>query len=512
MAVANNTTRLLLSGPGQAMQQYDTGALERDNTRMMLGTTATGRDWSISALHPCGNQLSPGLPDTISAAVATPDYRGEYEISYDTTMWATAPTTAGSWGIQVVNPPIPEIASIYRLHDSSGQGWSGWRVLRTPGFELPSGTYTGATIGKTLATMGYSKWRAINRGTTYELDASALNDQGRITSGQLSFLVREEDFANVTVNAAGTTGNRIAGSDTDVKVVKLIVPDSPEFLVANCPGVYQEKAKHGAYVVHKFDTPLNGYQFSTTGDPSSFAHTDHGISGATASSVTQTNTRVSGSRTALTVHATDTDVDDEDDPDTFVSGSNSVPYNPAGTPSLPAPFGYNYGQLHPFISSPSGMQTSVTFIMGLPKTNPSNLRVKTRQGFECMSKGGAAISPFIHPAPTRDEIALDRVAAIMQKMNDAYPEKCNMFGGIMEIVRTFLPGAVRTAVDAGVKAGYDNKVVKTLMGYQRQLALKAIGLGSAGGGNAGRVAITGGGSSGTALVPVRPKYDIEEPD
>lgn len=457
------------------------------------GASQDGRDWAMAALHPCGASapMSVGLPDTITAPVVTPSYRGEFDLAFDVTMFDTAPAAGTTWSCQVVVPPVPEISLMYRIRDDKSNVWSRWRVNRQPGMANPGGTWDLNTEGTTLRALGYSKARIVGRGTTFELNASALNNQGRVVSGQLGFVSHVKDVAVPAYGPVGTaTIPPFEVADVS-RVIELKVPAGENFLVANCPRAYQEEARHGAYVIQKFDGPLLGYQFREAGDDT--------ISG----NVPQTSTGALAPGTLmplsfLTLFAAD-DSFDTDSPQSFTADSNVISH-------LPANYHTNSGLgdgsgFHPFVSDPSDMQTSVTFFVGMPLAtlNPT-IRAKTRLFLECISKGSAGIAPFTHPSPKRDMVAIDNVVAVMQEYDDAFPASYNGLGDILGMIASWLPEGTTKNVLNGV---LNHPLTKKITGFTRmaEQALLRFGGGvgggaSSSGANAGIQAVFRGGQSG----------------
>lgn len=411
-----------------------------------LGATKDGQDWAMAALHPCGPEapMNVGLPDTVACAVTTPHYRGEFEIVWDTTQFSTPPTTAKSWSVQVLTPPIPEIALMWRLHDDTNNVWSRWRVARTPGFELPSGLYNGSTFGKTLRSSGYNRYRIVAKGETYSFNANDFNNQGRIVAGQLDLEVDQE---SVTMVVPNNVDQELRGG-TIVEQVELRVPNTPQYLVATCPRAFQAQAKEGCYMVHKFDTPLLGYDFTPTGDDSSYGY----------EAITGVSPRINGPSSFLRVLQ-------GDNPDQYSQGA----FDDTSYSHYDGDFGFSNitdRSTHPWVSKVSGMLTGCIFFSGLALDGVASIpsiRVKTRLYLECLATSGAAVAPFSHPAPLRDMVAIDRVVGVMQCYDDSYPECYNDFGdilgsiwdGIKTVGSTLLNGArILTGVaDSGTSLG-----------------------------------------------------------
>jgi len=396
-----------------------------------LGDTVSGRNWAMQALHPCGaGYMADGLPDTQCASVATPAYRSESQIGWDASLFATPPTMGlTTYNIQIVTVPTPEIDYMYRIRDVAHAVWSYWRVVRTPGYGLPSRT-TPPLDGTTLLTIGYSEYRIIGKGHTFELNAGAIVNQGRVISGQFNGIAGRNFLSLASTGTlVATTPAALGRSDVaGVKLTNIRVPATPQFLVMNCPNVYQEEAKEGAYVVVKFTAPLKGFQFSQCNEPSYSITLGN-----------ESEDAVTGSTyypyTALTVTATDNPIaDPETSEGQFEPGSSWAGRYTASDPPY-IPFGGVYW--HPYVSDPDGVMTTCTFFEGLVIGNTdgtmpgATVRVKTRLNLECQTFGGPAVGPFIHPSPVYDDKSITAVAKIGQCAPDAYPASYNGLGDVL---------------------------------------------------------------------------------
>jgi len=400
-----------------------------------LGDTVAGRNWAIQALHPCGaGYIADGLPDTQCASVATPVYRAESMISFNPALFASTPSDGQTtYNIQIVSVPVPEVDYMYRLFSVKDSVWSRWHVRRTPGYGLPDPATGNAppSDGITLLSVGYSEYRIIGKGHTLELNASAIANQGRIISGQINGIAAQ---AEVT---AATTGLQVATTPVALRPVGTAtteltdfrVPNTPQFLVMNCPNVYQEEATAGAYIVVKFTAPLKGFQFAQCREGDFTTTPGNEAQDATvATSVTHYPS------TALTITATDSPTTDPSTSESQFDGSsswNSLFATAAG-------FNYSPGAgsfWHPYVSRPDGVMTTVTFFEGLivggDATQGATVRVKTRLALECQTFGGPAVGPFIHPSPLYDDVAITQVAKISQCAPDAYPAKYNGLGDVL---------------------------------------------------------------------------------
>jgi len=401
-----------------------------------LGETVAGRNWAIQALHPCGaGYIADGLPDTQCASVATPAYRSESQIGFDTTMFEAAPSAGQTtYDVQIVSVPVPEIDYMWRLYSTKDAKWSNWRVRRSPGFDLPD-IVTGNNPpinGTTLLSIGYSEYRIIGKGHTLELNASAIANQGRVVSGQINGIAAQAAvLTNSTGLAVGTTPAALGKAATAAtELTSFRVPATSQFLVMNCPNVYQEEALQGAYIAVKFTAPLKGFQFAQCreGDFTTLPG-DEAFDATAATSVTQYPS------TALTITATDSPLTDPQE----VESMFTIPSSWNGRYTAAAGFNYYPGAgrfWHPYVSRPDGVMTSVTFFLGLivgdgTGSPGATIRVKSRLNPECQTFGGPAVGPFIHPSPMYDDVAITQVAKISQCAPDAYPAKYNGLGDVL---------------------------------------------------------------------------------
>lgn len=444
----------------------------------VVGNTSTGRAWAMAALHPCGaSEVTAanvgdlqGMSDTMTGSVATPVYRSENHFGFSKAVFVTETGTpisgvtgATTYGVDIIIPPFPEILFCYRLIDDDSGITSPWVVVRQPDYSQPTpvayGTtpetygYNQATTGVTMASVGYGKVRIIGRGLTIELDAAALNDQGRVVAGQMQGQLTPIDISvpGVTANTAPfvtavdptvttapavvSLNNRGPGASTKVQL--LSVPTDPGVISANCPSAYQGLAKHGAYIVQKFASPLYGYEFKTTGSHQMYE---------TAADETDSTSVPFLPYTALAISSDGFDDSANlDTADAFWVAPNTDGNNlqsGMGTAFMPVFSADGSGSflpqciLHPFISDPSDMMTSVVTFRNLPAgvTNgmSASLRIKGRTYLESISNGSnPVVSPYIHSPADFDMKALHSVIVAGKRMQDAYPASANSLGGIL---------------------------------------------------------------------------------
>lgn len=392
--------------------------------RDVLGSTQDGCDWAMAALDPCSPEapMSVGLPDTITAAVVTPGYRQETSISWDTTMFNPASDADGmtSWGVQVVRPPIAEIAFMYRLHNETNDKYSRWRVIRVPGFSsVPNAS---SESGYSFRTGGYNKYRIIGSGSTMELDAPDIANQGRVVSGQVEPSSSMLDHAVEQYKTPSGTAQ--PGPGQVFKEFHLNVLATKNALVSLAPRVYQGEAKNGVYIIHKFDGPLMGYDFVETGSDGIVRNA--AISGQSAA--------VAFPDYGLTMSVEDLVTDQTSSYAHFVPSSAFTPA--LGSGELFGVSAISPDEVHPFISPPCRLLTSITFFEGLAGAiagvaSTPTIRVKSRTFYECLAGKTASIAAFAHPAPLWDPRAIENTVMVMQTYDDAYPASYNGFGDIL---------------------------------------------------------------------------------
>jgi len=444
----------------------------------IVGSTATGRAWAMAALHPCGagevtaanvGDLQ-GMCDTMTGSVATPVYRSESYLRFSNELFQNNaglpinPDILGktTYGVDIIIPPFPEIIYIYRLIDDGSGTVGPWVVVRQPDYQQPAVTpiasspptvgYTTATNGTTMASVGYGKTRIIGRGLTIELDAAALNDQGRVVVGQMQGQMNnlEINLPSVTANtsafvtdvgppvvpAPAVTGLNNRASPATTKVHLLSVPTDPSVIASNCPSAYQGLAKHGAYVVQKFASPLYGYEFKTTGNQQVYEAAENELG----ESVPYFP------YTALAIGS-----NGFNDSSNFDNVDNFWVAETPGTNPLQSGFGngltplfsadgseglVTQSTLHPFVSEPSDMMTSVVTLRNLPagvtSGTTASLRIKARTYLECISNGSnPVVAPYVHSPADFDMQALHSVIVAGKRMGDAYPASANSLGGIL---------------------------------------------------------------------------------
>jgi len=447
-----------------------------------MGSTPAGRAWAMCALHPCGRGeiTSPflgdlaGMPDTMTGAVVTPTYPGETYIKFDVNDFdVPIESPTGTWGIDIVVPPIPEIDYMYRTHyDLTGQV-STWHVVRLPNFANPSISADSdilAQRGVTFASIGYGRARCIAAGHTFELDASALSNQGRVVASQVSGQWTDITIATPRLVSDSATAVTSVGppvvTDTFLqrvnalpapygpKVQILSVTTDPAELVAACPSSYQGLAKDGAYVVTKFQSPLLGYPFANTGDDGLVATDLPEVGPAPGDIAAFPQTSFAINSAGYSVAEPLVSTADQFHVGSITGGGGSAPIVlPGSRDTTTAVFVDYANHLYPFVSQRSDMQVAIVTFRNLSLNatsgSTSNVRVKSRNYFECIPQAqNPATTPFTHcPAPY-DREALDAVIVVGKQLADGYPASYNSMSEILNVVRNVLGVAGKAGVHA----------------------------------------------------------------
>lgn len=463
-----------------------------------VGSTPSGRAWAMCALHPCGKGevVSPllgdlaGMPDTMTGAVVTPAYPGETYITFDTTLFPTPPDDpSGSWGIDIVIPPVPEIDYLYRIRYDATSLVSNWRVVRVANFDNPEAA-VGAELdlrGTTFATVGYGRVRCIAAGHTIELDAPTVSNQGRVVATQVSGqwsdlylasprIVSTFGAAVVDVGPPAVTDQFVVNVDALVpsygpKIQLLSVTTDPSELVAACPSAYQGLAKDGVYTVTKFQSPLLGYPFANTGDDGVIA-VDKPLDGPGPTAVAampQTGFCINSA--GYSVREPIVTVCDNYVTDSRLGGAGPGVYAvPMSLDSAIGTYSDALTKIHPFVSMRSDMQVGIVTFRNLALNSAvgstANVRIKSRAYFECIPQAqNPATTPFTHSPAPYDRKALDAVIVVGKQLADGYPASYNSLSQIMSVIGDALGTAGRHVVNA-----VGNMDIPLLSGITKELA------------------------------------------
>jgi hypothetical protein len=387
-----------MASPGLATMTYEA-----------LGSTEAGREFTLCHLHPCGEYVNQcyGIPDKTQAVVATPVFRGDRNIGWDATMFATPPTVSSpfDYDLQLFTVPHAEVDFGYRLRYPSGSGdWSRIRYFRTSYFAEEN---DGQAI--TLRTAGYSSNRMVARGLTVHFNAPTLADQGQLIAGQIDMPYRRSIRTNDTKNEA-------VDSDT-YTLYEYYLPQTETELSNQDLLAAQWQAREGIYIPHRFIDPE---QF--------FAETNAGDTVATTAS--DGTTAIKLPRSAMMLFY-----------DTDFYPPNAIATVNAGT------WGGGQASIEDFRPSTStwGLSgrlnhlSAQSFWLGI--SNQAKLNVKTRLHLECQVHAKESpVTPYIHRTPQYDRVAMEVTTRIAQSQQHVFFARDNDLSSILKSVGAILPG------------------------------------------------------------------------
>jgi len=389
-----------------------------DTVYRALGNTEDGRKWAMAALHPCdeAGSVPNGIPDQTMETIVTPALRNTSNIVYP------GAAVTGTWNLQIIVPPIPEIDYLWRYQDTTAPGvWGSWRSVRPASFPgFADGTAT------TLGVAGYEKYRMQARGLTFHHIASSTTNQGSLVAGQLNLLQNDE---YQPISGDGTNAP-VSGVNLARQTV-ISAPYSSQQL-AQQDSLYTEwEARHGAYMPIRFRDPTNLFKRAASGLIT--AYTDG---------------------TTPTVYP-DSSLSIVSSVDGGITGVNTIINSPVATyvplPGVPTQLQNVYGASEPF-----NMLTGVLFFEGLDRS--ATVRVKSKTYLECTAAlEGLAIQPFVHGSPCLDRQAIDTVALIGQVQAHAYYASYNDLSSILKSIW----GALET-------------VGKPLLGFARDSGIPVV--------------------------------------
>jgi len=382
------------------------------NLKDTLGTTETGKGFVMKYAHPCSEEvpLVSGIPDHVSEAVTTPEFRTD-------TVVGPIGTTTGNDDIEFIVPPFPEYPILYRRYAASSPPatrYEGWRYVTSPTVNTrstyrelpriagarPTETVVPLTIGvKTSSYVDYyARSRGMYSGATFHLDAPALSDQGRVVAGQMALPYDKQDSTLAHANgwnADGTVNNDAQGVIPHINLASLPLTEST--LVQTCLGAGVWEARDGIYMTMRYRDPV--HLFVSTND----------------------------SPVVLGIGSNNSGV-----------GTTSIPdmmrFTEPGFSVLP-PTGA-IGTLVEYGLSPAcvtNFNTGVVLFKGISGT--ANVQVKSVCGFENLVVAGNAVSPYQHASPSLDRLAIDRATEIAQQAPMVYPASYNDLSSILNVIK-----------------------------------------------------------------------------
>lgn len=396
----------------------------------LLGRTPEGRAWALEALHPCGEWQGAGLPDTYTSNVCVFQHKGETNITFDLGMFVTAPTTPTStWSVHMLFPPIPEVMCIYRIRSDASNLWSVWRQVR-----FATTTKNGSGEADTLTDNGYSEYRITAKGETISLDASDLANQGRIVVGQRAAYMKQGTTTPIALtNPTPPLVPVPIEFDVNPEYTILLASRDENELVQISASAYQEQAKRGAYIVHKFFNPLMGYQFRPTQQATTIS--------------------IGGFKIPTSYSGVDVGYGGLDEQDFGQGWTNDSAYDALVLPpNMPQETNVKYYGLG--TSVPCDMTMAETFILnisggdavGLNATSKASIRLKSRCTIEAHPAIPSGAVVYARAPPLWDQDSVNAVVRYQEVQPDAYPEVFNGFGAVMGKIFGFLNRWVRPMI------------------------------------------------------------------
>jgi len=415
-------------------------------TYQALGSTDQGREWSLLALHPCGEYVTTadGIPDESQANSVTPGYRGQSVIGWNANLFATPPSPTGDfqYDVQLVVLPHSELDYVYRI---GYQGtWSKWVFIHGATFQRNATSPRAVTLDDS----GMSAWRLMGRGLTVHLIAPTLADQGQLVAGQIKPVVIEKhvDFNSQKDNAGTQTG------EGDFFGWGYYVPHSEMELVQQDPLAAQWDARKGCYIPMRFIQPVQLYADTITGT------TQTGVVGDGSALGAQPSTGI----WMLTAPSA-----------TIEGGGTDDVYNPTATWTENTFLDVmRASKMDWGVSRPGNQYSAVSFFLGI--SNQATLQVKTRTYIQAEVVGvDSPAAPFTHKSPLLDRAALDIVTKVGQVQEHVFLAKDNDLGSILASVGKILPGIIAPIGD--LLAGSGIPIAQDIGRVGAHLARKVAG-------------------------------------
>jgi len=380
--------------------------------------------WAMRALSPCDERLGgtvriPDLSTNASAALA--------ERLITVIAPPTALTAADTWNCAIYTPPIADVAFIYQVWKSTdprpaltrfgtvvGYTDVAYATVNVPLEQFADTTfcYPGAT--STLLTLT-EQFRQTHKGLTVNLNASALNDQGMVISGQWGD--RPAIQANTrcyTLTGIPSAGDVSAANNQNVLLITDL-PVNTAQLYAKDPNAVRAPAKEGVYMPLKFNDPVQTYTSIQSTELKS-------LDGATEM---KDNTVLSPALLG------------------YRENSNTSFVNVQFFQTAP-----NIGNFSPSLATcgSTNMQSGLILFEGLSPS--ATLDVKTVAGVEVVTNRDSAWNGFMMPSPIDNEEAQKQVHAIQARMPSAFPASYNFIGTLLTTILPAL-GSVATSLITG---------------------------------------------------------------
>lgn len=354
------------------------------------GTTPSGKDWCIKALHPSDPITEVrGIPDESAAPSAFLNYQSTF------TLGATAGAT-GTWQFDASVLPHPVNFMYLEKTDSTGTNSSNFMNTQL----------TGAThYGKTLSLLAaVRRWRLAYMSVTVYQDGADLTNQGTLVCAQVP--VKPLRYA-ISSHAMHDSSSYADYAGATVEVYE--AADNPNFEVLQAmPNAYFGRSKDGAYIPLKLTKTCQSWHSASDLVFASDTNLVH-LSESTGWYPVTYYTGTPGGKSAAFPH------------------TNLQAVYSSTDPVLGPPLFFGEA------TSPMCNDTWAQF-------SARNLSVNTsysffvRAGYEIQVQPSSIYSTHLKLSPPHDELALNTYFAISRELKDAYPADHNDLGKIWEVI------------------------------------------------------------------------------
>lgn len=344
---------------------------EIDARQMSMGSTPTGVDWCIKALHPSDPLTEVrGIPDQSAVPSLLMNYQSTYTISPN-------PAAVGTWSFDMSLLPHPINFAYIDRFDSVVPG--GIEI------ECPNTQIVGATHGDRYKQFvrDVQRWRLAYCSATVYQDGPDLANQGTIVVSQPPVMPKKLQF--------GRADSAVLYSTVPVSNI-YTGEDRPSYTASqSMPNAYFNKSKEGAYVPLKLTETCQDW-----------------ISDA-------------DSVTLPTLSYASTD-------DVAVLAN-------AGTPQFPhvglQPLINGVSALSGHRTSPM-LNGTWAHVCARNLSIQTSYSIFFRYGVEMQVSPGTSLAPQLKLSPPFDPVALTTYFAIARELKDAYPSDYNTVGKIWD--------------------------------------------------------------------------------
>lgn len=432
IAKVHNTVRPPAQGPMMKPARADRKALrgERDmipvrNRAQFVGLrkqlvmeSVEAEEWAIRALSPCDERVQNGrqIPDGSSANSAVVTSR------IITAITPPPGDTTELWNFLAIVPPFPDLAFAYKVWKSSQTvddvTWTPvpYRNVSPGHLDVYSGT-SGPQLSPNLVSnstldLETEQIRQTMKGLTFNLNASALTNQGMVLAAQYGDKITKASDYPITTSSSPDP------PPADVTQGAWIVEDVPtttDQIFAKDTHAMRGPARLGAYLPLKFNDQQSDYQ------PLSLNRYK----------VDSTSDKVNDGPLPIVFKSTS---------DVQALGTNNFlcfAYGPSGT-------GHSDAVVSP---STTNMQTGVVYFEGL--SPQASMDVKTVAAVEVIPKGESTWTGFAEESPESAPTAQIQVHNIQRRTPSAFPASYNFLGTLLTSLLPAL-GSVATELVTGL--------------------------------------------------------------